>query len=55
MNDAELGLYDSLLGENDQDLYRWVTGQAAAPEALAGLIGAIAACAGLPQAGERAG
>ena len=38
MSDAELDLYDALLNENDQDLYRWVTGQEAAPDHLAPLI-----------------
>lgn len=41
MNDADLSLYDDMLNENDQDLYQWVTGQAAAPERFAGLIGRI--------------
>jgi Uncharacterized conserved protein len=36
-----LDLYEALLEENDQDLYVWVTGQAAAPEPLAGLIETI--------------
>ena len=38
MTDAELDVYDALLNENDQDLYRWVTGQEAAPKHLAALI-----------------
>lgn len=29
--DPELDIYDRLLAENDQDLYRWVTGQAPTP------------------------
>lgn len=41
MDDAGLDLYDALLDENDQDLYRWVTGQEPAPEALAVLIADI--------------
>ena len=41
MNDAALDLYDALLHENDQDLYRWVTGQATAPERFAGLVDEI--------------
>ncbi len=28
----ELDLYEALLEENDQDLYLWISGQAAAPE-----------------------
>lgn len=43
MDDAALTLYDALLSENDQDLYQWVTGQGAAPDRFADLIGAIAA------------
>ncbi|WP_299698985.1 succinate dehydrogenase assembly factor 2 [uncultured Tateyamaria sp.] len=41
MTDAELDVYDTLLNENDQDLYRWVTGQEAAPTHLADLVGAV--------------
>ncbi|WP_424831012.1 succinate dehydrogenase assembly factor 2 [Ruegeria sp.] len=42
MDAAALDTYDALLRENDQDLYQWVTGQAAAPAALSDLIGDIA-------------
>lgn len=42
MDDAALTLYDSLLSENDQDLYQWVTGQAEAPEIFRALITDIA-------------
>ena len=38
-----LDLYEALLEENDQDLYLWVTGQAAAPDGLAALVAEIAA------------
>lgn len=41
MSDAQLALYDSLLGENDQDLYQWVTGQAPAPGQFTDLIAEI--------------
>ncbi|MEM7631949.1 MAG: succinate dehydrogenase assembly factor 2 [Pseudomonadota bacterium] len=41
MSDAQLALYDSLLGENDQDLYQWVTGQAPAPVQFTDLIAEI--------------
>ncbi|MCB1356184.1 MAG: succinate dehydrogenase assembly factor 2 [Maritimibacter sp.] len=37
-----LDRYEALLEENDQDLYLWVTGQAAAPADYAGLVGEIA-------------
>ncbi|MEM8633245.1 MAG: succinate dehydrogenase assembly factor 2 [Pseudomonadota bacterium] len=43
MSDTELREYDALLSENDQDLYQWVTGQAAAPERFSALIARIAA------------
>lgn len=39
----DLDLFDALLGENDQDLYPWVTGTAAAPRRYAALLAAIAA------------
>lgn len=42
MSDAELALYDALLGENDHDIYGWVGGQFAAPAQYADLIGRIA-------------
>lgn len=38
MDAEQLDLYDQMLDENDQDLYQWVTGQVAAPEALKILI-----------------
>ncbi|WP_299045487.1 succinate dehydrogenase assembly factor 2 [uncultured Tateyamaria sp.] len=38
MTDAQLDVYDALLNENDQDLYRWVTGQEAAPDHLTALV-----------------
>ena len=38
----DLELYDALLGENDQDLYQWVTGQVSAPDPFARLIDQIA-------------
>ncbi|MQY42877.1 succinate dehydrogenase assembly factor 2 [Epibacterium sp. SM1969] len=41
MDDETLEIYEAILNENDQDLYQWVTGQAAAPEPLAGLIKTI--------------
>lgn len=42
MTPDELDLYEALLGENDQDLYQWVSGQQDAPEALSDLIARIA-------------
>ncbi len=43
LEDGELALYDRLLAENDQDLYQWVTGQAATPEVYLALVTKIAA------------
>ncbi|WP_136634650.1 succinate dehydrogenase assembly factor 2 [Pseudooceanicola onchidii] len=43
MDEAELDLLDRVLEENDQDLYRWITGQDGAPGDLAPLIARIAA------------
>jgi len=45
MSEVDLALYEALLEENDHDLYLWVTGQQAAPDALTGLVGRIAATA----------
>ncbi|SFO83858.1 succinate dehydrogenase assembly factor 2 [Tranquillimonas alkanivorans] len=38
-----LDLYEDMLNENDQDLYRWVSGQEAPPDRFAPLIEEIAA------------
>ena len=43
MSEGELNLFDQLLGENDQDLYAWVTGQSPAEAAFAAMIEEIAA------------
>ncbi|GAD54028.1 succinate dehydrogenase assembly factor 2 [Limimaricola cinnabarinus] len=42
MSDAELGLYDRLLSENDHDLYAWVSGALPVPERYAALVAEIA-------------
>lgn len=42
MDDDGLNTYDTLLHENDQDLYQWVTGQASPPTELSDLIADIA-------------
>lgn len=42
MSEAELDHYDRLLSENDQDLYKWVSGAEAAPERVADLVEDIA-------------
>lgn len=45
LDSAQLDSYDALLSENDQDLYQWVTGQAAAPDRFDALIADISALA----------
>ncbi|MCV6584061.1 MAG: succinate dehydrogenase assembly factor 2 [Marinibacterium sp.] len=42
MPEADLDLYEALLNEPDQDLYTWVNGQVAAPEAYRDLIKNVA-------------
>lgn len=41
MEAGRLDDYDALLNENDQDLYRWVTGQEPPPERFSDLISDI--------------
>ncbi len=38
-----LDLYERLLGENDHDIYGWISGQLAVPDHYAGLLGMIRA------------
>lgn len=45
MDRDALDVFDALLCENDQDLYQWVTGQAAPPDRFAPLVAEIAAAA----------
>jgi antitoxin CptB len=40
-----LDLYDALLGENDQDIYPWITGAAPPPARFGALISEISAFA----------
>ncbi len=47
LSDADLARYERMLGENDQDLYRWVTGQAQAPAEVAAMIAVVAGHAGI--------
>ncbi|GFE51364.1 succinate dehydrogenase assembly factor 2 [Roseobacter cerasinus] len=47
MEEADLTLYDTLLSENDHDLYQWVSGQIAPPQAYVKLIDRI--IGGLPR------
>lgn len=42
MDETRLDLYDSLLHENDQDLYQWVTGQVETPAPYGDLMAEIA-------------
>ncbi|WP_415403670.1 succinate dehydrogenase assembly factor 2 [Tateyamaria sp. SN3-11] len=41
MDGDTLDTYDALLAENDQDLYRWVTGQEPAPDRFSAMISDI--------------
>ncbi|WP_299623420.1 succinate dehydrogenase assembly factor 2 [uncultured Tateyamaria sp.] len=41
MDTPDLDTYDALLSENDQDLYRWVTGQEPAPDRFSDMISKI--------------
>lgn len=47
MGDAALDAYESLLEENDQDLYKWVSGAAQEPSDHAALITDIASFHGI--------
>ena len=40
---AQLALYQDLLEESDLDIYRWVSGQATAPDRFASLVDDISA------------
>ena len=41
MDAGALDLFDALLSENDQDLYKWVTGQGTPPGRFAPLVADI--------------
>lgn len=41
LSDAELDIYEQLLSENDQEIYRWISGQADIPEQYQFLIRAV--------------
>ncbi|MEL6571593.1 MAG: succinate dehydrogenase assembly factor 2 [Pseudomonadota bacterium] len=45
LSDDSLAVYDALLSENDHDIYGWVTGQAAAPEAYTQIMTDVTALA----------
>jgi antitoxin CptB len=40
---AEIALYEQLLSENDQDLYRWIAGAGDAPPRFGPLVGRLRA------------
>lgn len=42
LSGAELDLYETLLDENDQDLYAWVSGKDTPPENLAAMLKDVA-------------
>ncbi len=42
MTDAELDHYENFMEEADLDLYRWISGQDAAPAEFSGLVAKIA-------------
>lgn len=47
MGADDLKNYDQLLSENDQELYRWITGQGSPPDTLSALLEKIATHAGI--------
>ncbi len=47
MSPEALDQYEALLGNNDQDLYQWVSGQVAAPVQFAALVEEIAKFSGI--------
>lgn len=42
MTEDELALFEAMLGENDHDLYAWVTGQQEVPPRFAPLVETLA-------------
>ncbi|PWJ09853.1 succinate dehydrogenase assembly factor 2 [Jannaschia seohaensis] len=41
MDETQLALFEAVLGENDHDLFQWVTGQAEPPARFAPLMEAL--------------
>ena len=41
MNDDEIDLYEAFLSENDQDLYRWISGQVSVCEPYERIVNQI--------------
>jgi len=46
LDSAALDLYEQMLGENDQDLYQWFSGQKTTPDEYAALIAHVSAVVG---------
>jgi antitoxin CptB len=44
---AELDAFEALIAENDQDLYLWMSGRAAAPAAHAAIVARVRAARGI--------
>ncbi|QIE54724.1 succinate dehydrogenase assembly factor 2 [Pikeienuella piscinae] len=47
LGESELAAYEALLGENDQDLYLWVSGGAPTPAHHESIVGIIAGFHGI--------
>ena len=47
MDEEQLALFEAVLGENDHDLFQWVTGQVAPPERFAPLMQVLSGRAGI--------
>ena len=41
LSDAELDIYEQLLSENDQEIYRWISGQEEIPDQYQALIRSV--------------
>ena len=49
LDDDALAAFDTLLSENDQDLYQWVTGQQAPPPHMVAILDEISRTSCAPQ------
>ena len=49
LDDDALAVFDTLLSENDHDLYQWVTGQQAPPAHLSAILDDIARTSCVPK------
>ena len=43
LSDVQLDMYEQLLSENDQEIYRWISGQAETPSKYQQLVGKVMA------------